>query len=161
MKSQLRTPADVSPGDEIAGWTETPTNLDLFLLGTAYWTTHRIHYDQAWARREGYRDAVVTGVLMYGWIERALIAWAGSSDGIRRFSFRHTGFACVGDALRVSLRIRQVQPHHRRSTVEVGISITKTADETTILEGTAVVDLPTAEPAIDEPPRHESLPEDG
>jgi hydroxyacyl-ACP dehydratase HTD2-like protein with hotdog domain len=144
MSSELRTGLELAPGDEIATWTETPTNVDVFILGTAYWTTHRIHYDQAWARQEGYVDVVITGVVMYGWVERALLAWAGSPHCARRFNFRHTGLACIGDTLEVKLTVKDVHVDDGTTQVDVGISITKTPDGSQILQGTATVGLPGA-----------------
>ena len=140
----LRTWPNVAPGQKIATWTETPTNVDLFVLGVAYWTTHRIHYDEKWARQEGYPGVVITGVLMYGWIERTLITWAGSPDRIHRFRFRHIGLACVGDTLQISLTANEVHPGSDHGEVHVGISITKEPDGQRILEGTAILRLPTA-----------------
>ena len=141
MEARLRTAPELAPGDEIASWSETPTNVDVFILGTAYWSTHRIHYDQTWARQESYADVVVTGVLMYGWVERALLAWAGSPHSLRRFNFRHTGLACVGDTLEVALTVKDVHAENGSTTVDVNISITKRPDGTQILQGTATVAL--------------------
>jgi hydroxyacyl-ACP dehydratase HTD2-like protein with hotdog domain len=125
-------PAEV--GDQVVAWTKQPTNLDCFLLGAAYWTSHRIHYDRGWAQEEGYADVVVTGVLLYSWFERLIVSWAGSPSAVTSYSFRHTGVATVQDELIFSGVILDISPVDDAIRVTVAIDV-HTIDDRSILKG--------------------------
>jgi hydroxyacyl-ACP dehydratase HTD2-like protein with hotdog domain len=131
------------PGDVAVAWTEQPTNVDLFLMGIPYWTSHRIHYDETWARSEGYDGPVVTGVLMYGWIERELVRWAGSPTAVVSYQFRHVGLTCAGEQVQCALTIANDQAGLLPQQLKVLISVTK-SDGTGVLTGHAIVRSPAA-----------------
>ena len=136
-----RTFGDVAVGDRLPAFRETPTNVDLFLINVPYWGSHRIHYDYKWARSEEFEDVVVPSILMYTWVERALVRWAGDPGTIRRYRFRHTGLACVGCELHGAIEVTRTEPGESVGEIECAISV-RTTDGREVLTGAAILELP-------------------
>jgi hydroxyacyl-ACP dehydratase HTD2-like protein with hotdog domain len=51
----------------------TPSHLQLFLFSAATANPHRIHYDQSYARSEGYPDVIVQAHLHAAFLYEALM----------------------------------------------------------------------------------------
>lgn len=131
-------------GDQVFTWTKRPTNLDCFLIGTAYWTSHRIHYDREWAQAEGYADVVVTGVLLYAWLEKLIVQWAGSPHAVRAYKFRHTGLPTVDDDLVFTGTVADVVLSGDQLDVTLTLDV-HTATERSILVGECRLGFSTAD----------------
>ena len=56
--------ASLAVDQELAEAELVATNLDVFRIGVSHWSTHRIHYDEVEAVKEGFDDVVVTGTLL-------------------------------------------------------------------------------------------------
>jgi 3-methylfumaryl-CoA hydratase len=140
--TRLRTHrfGEVKVGDELRHREQT-SNLASFLMGIAWWGSHRIHYDHKWARHDGFEDVVVMGSHSYAWVDRMLTGWAGDPGCVRRLSFRHLSVAYVGDVLEVVARVTGTRETGGAGEVEWSIEITK-ADGTPVTTGTALTRLP-------------------
>lgn len=137
--------ADVSVGEEIRHREQT-SNLASFLMGIAWWGSHRIHYDREWARHDGFDDVVVMGSHSYAWVDRLLTRWAGDPGCLRRLGFRHLSVVQVGDVLDVVARVTGTRALPDAGEVEWSIEIAKD-DGTTVTTGSALLRLPLADPA--------------
>jgi hydroxyacyl-ACP dehydratase HTD2-like protein with hotdog domain len=93
---------EVTVGERIDGSRYSPTTLHANLMNIANWGTHRIHYDKVWALQDGFDDVVVQGALLYAWIEKMLVGWAGDPAFIRKLSFRNVSVPLVGQVFEVS-----------------------------------------------------------
>jgi acyl dehydratase len=119
-------------GDAIPSLTKVATNLSTFLVGIAWWTSHRIHYDKDEAIREGFDDVVVPGIHIYMWIEQHLVDWAGQHAALKRLTIRHKALPYVNDEITISGEVSSVED--RLVTVDIRAL---RADGTELLAGTA------------------------
>lgn len=74
-----------------------PGPLQVFLFSAATWNPHRIHYDTAYARSEGYADTIVQGPLQGALLESFLTSQAGARASLDEFTYRHAAPAPVGE----------------------------------------------------------------
>lgn len=87
-----------------------PTAVQLFQFSAATWNAHRIHYDSAYAREEGYPDVLVQSHLHACFLMRALRDAVGEHVRIERFGWRNRGIAVPGDRLTCSGRVVAAEP---------------------------------------------------
>jgi 3-methylfumaryl-CoA hydratase len=144
MSAQVRLEsprfAEVKLGDELRHREQT-SNLASFLMGVAWWGSHRIHYDHKWARHDGFDDVVVMGSHMYAWVDRMLTRWSGDPSCLRRLGFRHVSVANVEDVLEIVARVTGTREAGDAGEIDWSIEIAK-SDGTLVATGTAVVRLP-------------------
>ena len=95
----------LSIGQDIPERIHNPTNVELFRFSAATGNPHRIHYDQAYARREGYEDVLVQGPLHGSLIIQYLLDWAGAEAKIRMISWENRRYALVREALKFCGRV--------------------------------------------------------
>ena len=96
------TPDAVRVDDALPALHRTPTRLTVFLFGTAYWTSHRIHYDVEAAREEGFGDVLVTANLLSAYNIELLTRWTGDPHCVIELEERNVTPALAGDALTIS-----------------------------------------------------------
>jgi hydroxyacyl-ACP dehydratase HTD2-like protein with hotdog domain len=89
-------------GDAVAPLTVTPTEAQLFAFSAITWNPHRIHYDQAYTRSEGYDDVLVQAHLHAAFLGRAVRAAYGPGTRVRRIGWQNRGPAGPGDTLTVT-----------------------------------------------------------
>ena len=86
-----------------------PTTIQLFRFSAATWNAHRIHYDQAYARAEGYPDVLVQSHLHGCFMGRAVLGWAPAGSVLRRLGWENRGIAVPGDELSISGTVTSVE----------------------------------------------------
>lgn len=89
-------------GETIPQLQMRPTTVQLFRFSVATNNVHRIHYDQAYAREEGYPDVLVQSHLHGCLLSQAILAWAPDHAVLRRLQWQNRNFAVPGDELTVS-----------------------------------------------------------
>lgn len=89
-------------GDVIGPYEWHPTTIQLFRFSAVTWNAHRIHYDQAYAREEGYADVLVQSHLHGCFLAHSVLAWAGPDARLIRFRWENRHFAVPGDVLTVT-----------------------------------------------------------
>lgn len=94
-------------GDAIDTLEWRPSTIQLFRFSAVTWNPHRIHYDQAYARAEGYPDTLVQSHLHGCFLAHTLLQWAGPGAELLRFGWKNRHFAVPGDVLTVSGSIVQ------------------------------------------------------
>ena len=99
----------VEVGDPIDCVSWRPTPVGLFRFSATTWNPHRIHFDQAYARSEGYDDVLVQSHFHGCMLAHSILAWAGPGAFLRRFRWENRGMATPGDVLTVSGTVVDVQ----------------------------------------------------
>ncbi|WP_238992241.1 hypothetical protein [Jiangella ureilytica] len=93
---------DVVPGVALPPYRLRASTVRLFRFSAVTWNAHRIHYDAAYARSEGYPDVLVQSHLHGCVLLNAVLAWAGPDATLRAFGWRNRGIAVAGDELVVT-----------------------------------------------------------
>jgi hydroxyacyl-ACP dehydratase HTD2-like protein with hotdog domain len=99
----------VAVGDRIPDLVRTPTNVQLFAFSAATGNAHRIHYDAAYARTEGYADVLVQSHLHACFLAQAIKRAWGDGVRLRRLGWQNRGPAVPGDELTVTGAVTEVQ----------------------------------------------------
>ena len=110
----------ISVGSVLPPIAYTPTRVQLFRFSAVTWNSHRIHYDEAYARSEGHADVVVQSTLRGEQLLGVVRSWLGDRGEIRSFEWRNllpahpdqtvtcggTVVALDGDLVRIALEAR-------------------------------------------------------
>lgn len=109
----LAPPAPADTQFDAHAWekvtTVTPCETLLFRFSALTFNTHRIHYDQPYARNiERYRGLVVHGPLI-ATLLLELIEDAYGFDAVRGFTFKAVSPAIAGEALHLAIRASDIQ----------------------------------------------------
>lgn len=102
MTTEQPTLAAVAVGDPLPPYRQRPGTVQLFRFSAVTWNAHRIHYDAAYARSEGYPDVLVQSHLHGCVLLNAVLAWAGPGASLRAFGWQNRGIAVAGDELVVT-----------------------------------------------------------
>jgi hydroxyacyl-ACP dehydratase HTD2-like protein with hotdog domain len=98
----------IEVGEVLPELVRSPTRVQLFEFSAATWNAHRIHYDAAYARREGYPDVLVQSHLHACFLAQAVRqAWVGRVR-LERLGWENRRPAVPGDELTVSGRVAAV-----------------------------------------------------
>ena len=109
--------SSVSVGTAIGPYVWHPTTVQLFRFSAVTWNAHRIHYDQAYAREEGYPDVLVQSHLHGCYLAHSLLEWAGPGARLLKFRWENRHYAVPGDVLTVTGTVMEVDGN--RVTVEL------------------------------------------
>lgn len=85
-----------------------PTAIQLFRFSAVTWNSHRIHYDQAYARTEGYPDTLVQSQLHGCFLAHTVLKWAGYGASLLAFRWENRHVAVPGDVLTCCGRVTAV-----------------------------------------------------
>ena len=80
---------NIEVGAEIPPISYTPSRLQLFRFSAVTWNAHRVHYDQPYARSEGYADIVVQSTLRGEQMLNVVRSWLADNGDIRAFEWRN------------------------------------------------------------------------
>lgn len=119
----------------------TVTKVGLFLFGVAHWTSHRIHWDEEYARNAGFRGPLVTANLLSAINAELVMAWAGSAAELRRLDERNVGSAVAGDMVVARGKVSAVESTPEGDLVTCTL-VMSVEDGTVIVKGEAQVLLP-------------------
>nr|WP_309099452.1 MaoC/PaaZ C-terminal domain-containing protein [Fredinandcohnia onubensis] len=90
---------DVKIGDNIPPLVKKPTHLQLFRYSAITWNTHRIHFDQKYAKEEGYPDVLVQSHLHGAFMTQLCTDWMGVNGEIKSMELSVRRFAVPGNTL--------------------------------------------------------------
>lgn len=145
MKPVTTNQPAVSVGATLPVSRTQPTTIQLFRFSAATWNAHRIHYDQAYARTEGYPDVLVQSHLHGCLLLHAALNWAGPTALVRAFRWENRGIAIAGDELSITGTVTAVAPDPTdpdRQVVTIELA-EHTAAGVLCAPATAVLSLPT------------------
>lgn len=133
---------DLEVGGEIPALTFTPDAAQLFLMSAITLNPHRIHYDEAWAKHEGYEERVIHGPFHGEVIIQTIQHWLGTGGWLKKLEYSNRRYAVLGDTLTGRGRITRLFEEGGNHLAELEVWAEKGPDEVTA-PGTAVVVLPT------------------
>ncbi|MBI4538631.1 MAG: acyl dehydratase [Gemmatimonadetes bacterium] len=135
-------------GMEIPPLTKRPTNLQLFRFSAVTWNAHRIHYDAAYAREEGYPDVLVQAHLHGAFLIQMLQSWIGPRGRLLRFGWQNRALAVPGDVLTCTGRVTKKYDQGQWGYLECVVQERNQRGEL-CAPGTALVALPLSDPAAE------------
>lgn len=95
----------------------TPNEVQLFLFSAVTWNSHRIHYDDCYARVEGYPGVLVQSHLHACFLAATVRSFCGPGARLTEIGWQNRALAVPGDELTVSGTITAVER------VETGVSV--------------------------------------
>lgn len=90
---------DIEVGSCITALEKRPTSVQLFRYSAVTWNAHLIHYDEQYARSEGYPSILVPSHLHGCFLAQAVLDWVGPDATLRRFRWQNRQLAVAGDVL--------------------------------------------------------------
>ncbi|WP_028922657.1 acyl dehydratase [Pseudonocardia acaciae] len=133
---------DVEVGAAIEPVTVRPTTVQLFRFSAVTWNAHRIHYDTAYARAEGYPDVLVQSHLHGCFLARTALEWAGPAARLRKFSWQNRHLAVPDDKLTCTGQVvNRIVDDSGAGLVECALE-ERNGDGVLCAPGTAVLELP-------------------
>jgi hydroxyacyl-ACP dehydratase HTD2-like protein with hotdog domain len=119
--SAVTTHTEVAVGVTLPPYRLRTSTVRLFRFSAVTWNAHRIHYDTAYARSEGYPDVLVQSHLHGCVLLNAVLSWAGDGAVVRSFGWENRGIAVAGAELTVTGEVVDVHDDgdHRVVAVEL------------------------------------------
>jgi hydroxyacyl-ACP dehydratase HTD2-like protein with hotdog domain len=118
-----------TPGVLLPPMTVRLDEVQLFQFAAVTWNAHRIHYDDGYARAEGYRAPVAQmhlhGSLMLQLAQR----WSGAEWSVLRYQYRVLRPAHAGDTLTVGGAVTDVADRQWPGTMSLSLYIAGAAGE--------------------------------
>jgi hydroxyacyl-ACP dehydratase HTD2-like protein with hotdog domain len=137
----MTSPSPPAVGDQIPELVRVPTAVQLFAFSAATSNAHRIHYDAAYARSEGYPDVLVQSHLHACFLAQALRQAWGPGAQLMRLRWQNRAPAVPGDRLTISGRVTEVdRDDHAELRVELELEERNQRDELCV-QGWATVVL--------------------
>jgi hydroxyacyl-ACP dehydratase HTD2-like protein with hotdog domain len=98
---------DVEEGTDIPPLVKRPSAVALFRYSAVTWNPHRIHYDETWARHEGYPGILVQAHLHGAYLAQMVMGWIGPTGLLRKLSWSNRRLAVPGDTLTCKGKVRR------------------------------------------------------
>ncbi|BCJ86248.1 hotdog family protein [Effusibacillus dendaii] len=99
MTARTPTFEQVEVGYQLPPLIRKPTYVKLFRYSAITWNAHRIHYDQNYAKEEGYPDVLVQSHLHGAFLTQLCTDWAGPCGELKSLTVTVKRFAVPGDIL--------------------------------------------------------------
>lgn len=132
---------DVDVGTELPPLVKVPTTVQLFRYSAVTWNAHRIHYEKAYAQREGHPDILVQAHLHGAFLLQMLMGWIGPRGRLVSFGWSNRGRAVPGDTLTCTARVTAKRVHDGRHLADLELVETNQRGEV-CAPGKATVALP-------------------
>lgn len=145
---------DLAEGQDIPPLTYEFTAAKLFQMSAVTLNVHRIHYDEGWARHEGYEERVIHGPFHGELIVQTLQRWLGSTGWLRKIEYSNRRYAVLGETMTGRGRITRLFRDGDRHLAELEVWAEKHAldgQDVVTAPGTALVELPTRTQAVSIP----------
>jgi hydroxyacyl-ACP dehydratase HTD2-like protein with hotdog domain len=114
-------PRTIAVGTMIKPYRAAPSAVQLFRFSAVTWNAHRIHFDDEYARSEGYAGIVVQSHLHGCVMANAILEWAGPAARLRAFRWENRGIAVAGDVLTVTGSVTGTSADDDLLTIEVAL----------------------------------------
>lgn len=119
MTHTSTTTKAIAAGSTITPYRIVPSTVQLFRFSAVTWNAHRIHYDTAYARTEGYPDVLVQSHLHGCFLANAVLDWAGPDAQLRALRWENRGIAIADNELTVTGTVTDIQIDDDRQVVTV------------------------------------------
>lgn len=117
--AEVQADEAISVGTAIKPYSVWPSTIQLFRFSATTWNAHRIHYDQEYAKSEGYPGVLVQSHLHGCFLSNAVLEWAGEGATLRAFRWENRRLAIAGDHLTVTGIVTAVQDEAGTRVVDV------------------------------------------
>ncbi|MEU3274226.1 MaoC family dehydratase N-terminal domain-containing protein [Saccharomonospora sp. NPDC006951] len=131
--------------DRITPYTVRTSHVRLFRFSAVTWNAHRIHYDTAYARSEGYPEVLVQSHLHGCFLANAVLAWAGEGATLRALRWTNRAIAVAGDVLTVTGTVTGAETDGAFRLVSVDLE-ERNQDGELCTPGHAIVAVPSVSP---------------
>ncbi len=141
MTSEVRWFEDVEVGLRLPEIRRRPSTVQLFRFSAITWNAHRIHFERAYAQREGYPDVLVHSQLHGCFLAEVITDWMGPRGRLLSFAWQNRAAATSGTELVARAVVRRVYARGDLGYVELEL---EERDEHDVLcaPGSATVALP-------------------
>lgn len=86
-------------GERLTDHVITPSSIQVVMYAAAMWEYQRIHFDQAWAEREGLPGPIVHGPLLGNYLVKSVQRWCGKHADLVELEWRNRGITPIGETL--------------------------------------------------------------
>ena len=90
---------DITVGEPLPTLEKEIRLTDMMAYGAATWDFARIHYDAAYARKQGLPSPIVDGQMLGAFLAQLVQDWAGPGGFLRSLDFQNRGMVFPGDVL--------------------------------------------------------------
>ena len=131
----------IEVGAEITPLEKRPTNIQLFRYSAVTWNAHLIHYDDAYAKSEGYPAILVQSHLHGCFLIQTVLDWAGVRARLRKFRWENRHLAVPGDVLTCTGNVTAVRTENDFRVLECELQ-ERNQDGQLCAPGWAVIEIP-------------------
>ena len=132
--------ATLAVGDELSDVAYPTSVTQIFRYSAATWNTHRIHFDQSYARAEGYPDVLVQSHLHGAFLANFCTRLAGDTGRLRSLSLSVRRFAVAGETLIVRGVVTSREERERGVVVGIELHERRESDGQECVNGTASIE---------------------
>ena len=115
---------------------------DMMAYGAATCDFARIHYDDAYARKQGLPSPIVDGQMLGAFLAQLVQDWAGPGGFLRSLDFQNRGMVFPNDVLTCGGHVTDIQREGSRNLVECSLWIDNQKGERVVGPASATVSLP-------------------
>ncbi len=99
MTAGIRVFEDVAIGELLPTLEKEIRLTDMMAYGAATWDFARIHYDAAYARKQGLPSPIVDGQMLGAFLAQLVQDWAGPQGFLQSLDFQNRGMVFPGDVI--------------------------------------------------------------
>lgn len=132
-----KSPLEIQVGDQLPEIIRRPTSPQLFRYSAITWNAHRIHYDEAYAREEGYPGVLVQSHLHSAYLATLCTQWLGDPTGLRKLAVTIRRYAVAGDSLRCRGHVLRIDEEDEYRMLHVSLQEIRLSDGVVCASGTA------------------------
>lgn len=135
----------LSVGMTLPSATRSTSTVQVFRYSAVTWNSHRIHYDQTYARDEGYPGVLVQSHLHGAFVSQYCTDWMGPYGRLLGLNLSVRRFAVAGETLTVNGVITDLaQVSESRGVVHLELTEQRGCDNEVCVPATAKIELPLA-----------------
>ena len=138
----LRYFEDVRAGESLPSLEKEVSLVRMMAYGAATWDFVRLHYDAAYAERNGLPAPLVDGQMLGAFLAQMVQDWAGPRAFLRKLSFQNRGMVFAGDSITCHGCVESTYSQEGRNLVECRLWIENDRGETVVGPASATVHLP-------------------
>ena len=138
---------DVNVGDLLPTLEKRIRLTDMMAYGAATWDFARIHYDDAFARKQGLPSPVVDGQMLGAFLAQLVQDWAGPRGFLRSLDFQNRGMVFPGCVVKCGGNVADLRREGSRNLVDCSLWIDNQNGERVVGPASATVSLPSEDGA--------------
>ena len=142
MTDALRYFEDVTLGEPLPILEKKIRLTDMMAYGAATWDFARIHYDYAYARKQGLPSPIVDGQMLGAFLAQLVQDWAGPGGFLRSLDFQNRGMVFPGCVVKCGGHVADLRREGSRNLVECSLWIDNQKGERVVGPASATVSLP-------------------